>query len=230
MAQYCTNCGTQLLTNANFCKKCGTEVRHKQKSAPSGRVIHQNVSKRERIISKNKQGFKLSNSAYFIIAIIIIGGISYFTLYSSKGNPIIKNQAQVLEEVSYPSISTTMYNIASVVRDGKVIIPLDVVKEKKFVAFNYEGKYSVVPLLAYISEEGKLVTAISMCEPCNSKSFHIKEDEIICNSCGTTWKLNNLEAVSGACGKYPPDPLPSVVVGNEIQIDEARVVNWTRRI
>ena len=224
MAQYCTSCGTQLLTNANFCKKCGTEVKQGK------RAIHQSSAKREKIIAKNKQGFKLSNSAYVVIAIIIIGGISYFTISSSKENPILKNQAQVLEGVSYPSSSTTMYNIASVVKDGKVVIPLDVVKEKKFVAFNYEGQFSVVPLLAYISEEGKLVTAISMCEPCNSKSFHIKGDEIICNSCGTTWKVNNLEAVSGACGKYPPDPLPSIVVGNEIQIDEARVVNWTRRI
>ena len=80
------------------------------------------------------------------------------------------------------------------------------------------------------TEDGKVITAISICEPCDSKSFHIKGSNLICNSCGTTWDLNNLDAISGSCGKYPPDPIQSRVVGNEIQIDEYLVTGWTRRV
>lgn len=87
-----------------------------------------------------------------------------------------------------------------------------------------------MPLLAYLSEEGRIITAISMCEPCNSTAFHINGNELICNSCGTTWELDNLDAISGSCGKYPPDPIPSRVVGNQIQISELSVANWQRRI
>lgn len=69
-----------------------------------------------------------------------------------------------------------------------------------------------------------------MCEPCNSTEFHIEGNNLICNSCGTTWNLNDLNAISGSCGRYPPDPIPSMVVGNEIQIDEYLVTNWKRRV
>jgi hypothetical protein len=108
-------------------------------------------------------------------------------------------------------------------------LPLDVVKEKKFVKFDYAGSNYSTPLLAYLTEDGKAVTAISLCEPCDSKDFHIIGNSLICNSCGTTWDLNNLDAISGSCSKYPPDPIPSKVVGNEIQIDEYAVTSWVRR-
>jgi hypothetical protein len=123
-----------------------------------------------------------------------------------------------------------MFDIPSRVEEGKIIIPLDVVKERKFVAFNYTTPTNVVPLLAYVSGEGKIVTAVSMCEPCNSKRFHMKGDKLICNSCGTTWEVDNLEAVSGSCGKYPPDALPNIVVGDQIQIDAQTVATWQRRV
>ena len=116
------------------------------------------------------------------------------------------------------------------VENGKIIIPLNDIKKEKFVSFTYNGNNGTVPLLAYISEEGKVITAISMCEPCNSTTFHIKSNELVCNSCGTTWEIDNLEAISGSCGKYPPDPIPSIVVGDEVQINEHSVTNWRRRI
>jgi hypothetical protein len=69
-----------------------------------------------------------------------------------------------------------------------------------------------------------------MCEPCNSESFHIVSDELVCDACGTTWQLNNLEAISGSCGKYPPDPIPSSVKEGNIIINAADVEKWQRRV
>lgn len=123
-----------------------------------------------------------------------------------------------------------MFDVPSKVQNGKIIIPLDLLKERKFLAFNYTTERNNVPLLAYITGEGKILTAVSMCEPCNSTRFHIKGDKLVCNTCGSTWELNDLEAVSGSCGRYPPDALPNTIIGNDIQIDEQLVARWQRRI
>jgi uncharacterized membrane protein len=225
------------MTNVNYCTQCGHKVNNEVKFCPDcghrllGSAVkdnHQKTHKREKILSKSASKFRTTNIVLTIgfIGVILI----YFITTGSKENEIIKKQPQVINSIEYPSIPTQMSTIQSKIEDGKIIIPLDVVKNNKFVKFSYTGSGSVVPLLAYISEEGKVITAISMCEPCNSTTFHIKGDELICNSCGTTWDLNNMDAIRGSCGKYPPDPIPSTVQGNEIHIDVSSVANWQRRI
>lgn len=218
---YCNKCGSKLVDNPKFCQDCGNNV---------GREINQSVknTKRQKVVAQKQSKFKSVNLILFVglIGIIII----YFFTVDTKENKIIQNQPKIVESQNYPPTPTSMINIVSKVANGVISIPLDVVKQNKFVRFSYDVGKGTVPLLAYISEEGKIITAISMCEPCNSTAFHIKGDELVCNSCGTTWELNNMDAISGSCGKYPPDPVPSTVVGNTIQISELSVANWQRRI
>ena len=174
---------------------------------------------------------KTHNGLYAsIIAAFIVGIIWYFAAQPSKEEKIIEKQPKVTGSITYPSTRFDLTYTLAFAKGDKIILPLDLVKEKKLVKFDFLSKGEKIPLLAYLTEDGKVVTAISMCEPCNSTAFHIIGDNIICNSCGTTWDLNNLNAVSGSCSKYPPDPLPSNVVGNEIQINKSLVDNWTRRI
>jgi len=220
---FCPECGTKLPNNIKFCPDCGHRL-----FSSAVKSNYQTNNKREKILSKSPSKFRNANIAltFGFIGVIII----YFVTTGSKENEIIKKQPQVVNSVEYPSSPTQMFTIQSKVENGKIVIPLDIVKENKFVAFFYSGVNSTVPLLAYISEEGKIITAISMCEPCNSTTFHIKGEELICNSCGTTWNVDNMDAISGSCGKYPPDPIPSIVVGNEIQMDVSNVANWQRRI
>jgi len=221
MTKYCNNCGSKLIDNPKFCQNCGNNV-----NSEESELAKQN--KRQKVIASKQKSF---NSVNIILLVGLIGVIAiYFFTIESKENKIIKEQPIVVQEIDYPSSPTNMVNISSRVENGKIIIPLDEVKEGKFVSFSYRGKNGSVPLLAYLSEEGRVITAISMCEPCNSTTFHIKGNELVCNSCGTTWEVDNLEAISGSCGKYPPDPIPSVVVENEIQISEQNVTNWRRRI
>jgi uncharacterized membrane protein len=182
-------------------------------------------------MGEHRQSGNSPKGLYFIVGVILATGL--FTLVNMilpQTNPIIEKQPVVSTEVSYPPSPTEMKPIKATVENGLIILPLDLVKQQKFVRFSYQSPRGEVPLLAYISTEGKIVTAVSMCEPCNSTRFHIRSDELVCNSCGTTWELDNLNGTSGACQAYPPDPLPSVVVGNEIQIDAAKVAAWVPRV
>lgn len=221
---YCPQCGEKINEKIKFCPSCG----HKIIVEPNLRNTGSN-SKRE-IVLNQKSG---SNNRGFITAGVIVLFVSVIIFYinakPSKEEEVINRQPKITDAVNYPLTRFDHSYSIAFARDGKIILPLDVVKDKKFVKFDYIGSNATTPLLAYLTENGKVVTAISMCEPCNSTSFHLRGSDLICNSCGTTWNLNNLDAISGSCGKYPPDPVPSKVVGNEIQIDEYAVTGWSRR-
>ena len=235
---FCPNCGERIKVEANFCSNCGYKIAELKKAssdiqseAKQREPKSDFKSKRDKILDGGKSKKSRNLSVYLLLLIII--GFMIFMVYNSLPsykNPVIEAQPKVTSKVSYSNVNLQMFDIKPEVRDGKIIVPLDVVIDKKLVGFQYIKGNIKVPLLAYISPEGKLVTAVSICEPCNSERFYTEEDEIVCNACGTRWRLKNLEGISGACQQYPPDPIPSTIVGNEIQIDESIVINWRRRI
>lgn len=226
MAQknYCPRCGTKLDDAMNHCPECGLKT-----TTYDSTRTGLNSNKKQKVLYGKR---KLSYDKYWVgaVILIIVVLIIIYNRQPTKEYSIIKEQPQVVSSVSYPSYRYEETYTLAYAMDGKIVLPLELVKEKKMVKFDYIGNGGKIPLLAYLSEGGKVITAISMCEPCNSTDFHIQGSNLICNSCGTTWNLNNLDAVSGSCSRYPPDPIPSKVVGNEIQIDKNFVTNWQRRI
>ncbi len=224
MEKRCSRCGMPVVQGARYCTHCGNPVSGHQSSRANLE------SKRNKVLGKRKStATKWAKTPFIIAFIALLGGLVYTNL-PERSHPTIKNQPIVVSPTTYPSMRQEMINTASRVENGKIIISLAEVREKKFVAFDYVAANKRVPLLAYISGEGKLITAVSMCEPCNSQRFHIRGDQLVCNSCGSTWELNTLRAISGACGRFPPDAIPSQVVADEVQIDEAIVARWQRRI
>ena len=224
MANFCSKCGKPLVQNADFCTNCGASLTGK---SPARKEWE---NKRERVLSNRPaSGGKKAKS---VILVALAAGMAVAVLSSlpKSGNLVLRAQPVITEGASYPETGLQMFDIPSGVKNGKIIVPLDLVKARKLVAFSHQAGATVVPLLAYISGEGKVVTAISMCEPCNSQRFHIRGGELVCNSCGTRWKIDDLDPISGSCGKYPPDAIVNDVVGNEIRIDAQAVANWQRRI
>ncbi|MCF6268319.1 MAG: Fe-S-containing protein [Melioribacteraceae bacterium] len=219
MANFCINCGNDLNQETKFCGSCGEKI------APSENNSNQ---KRDAVLGKKSTKSQQLN---VVLALVLFGIIvGYFVTTETKEEKTINNQPVISESLSYPNYPTLLAEVSVDVKNGNIMLPLDVVQNKKFVSFTYNGKNGSVPLLAYITQEGKLVTAIRMCEPCDSRSFHIVGDNLVCDACGTTWHIDNLDAVSGSCGKYPPDPIPSRVKGNKIIISVSAVTSWTRRV
>ena len=122
-----------------------------------------------------------------------------------------------------------MTDITAKVENGKISIPLNVVKEKKIVRFEYEANAARIPLLSYITPTGKVVTAVSVCEPCRSTKFHIRDNSIVCNACFAEWDIETLRGIKGGCLNYPPDVIPNKVEKGQILIDEKVVTQWKPR-
>ena len=184
--------------------------------------------KREKVLGEKKK------SPWFFISLIVIavvlGGVAFWIIHGkTTANPKIASQQKVMDRVDYAGQTISMTDIVAKVEKGKISIPVDLVKEKKVVRFEYEGNGVKIPLLAYVTLAGRVVTAISMCEPCRSTRFHIQDKTLVCNACNTEWNLETLKGISGGCMNYPPEVIPSVVEKDRVLIEEKVVLGWKPR-
>jgi uncharacterized membrane protein len=184
--------------------------------------------KREKVLGEKKK------SPWFFISLIVIaivlGGVVFWIIHGkTTANPKIASQQKVMDRVDYAGQTIPMTDIVAKVEKGKISIPLDLVKEKKMVRFEYEGNGVKIPLLAYVTLAGRVVTAISMCEPCRSTRFHIQDKTLVCNACNTEWSLETLKGIQGGCVNYPPEVIPSTVEKDRVLIEEKVVLGWKPR-
>ena len=214
----CPKCQTKNDDSSNFCKKCGSEL--------SGSSFQ---DKREKVLGeqKKKPPWMLVS---LILVVLVLGGVAYWLILGrTSGQSNIPSQ-KVTGRVDYAGQTISMVDIQAKVENGKISIPLDVVMEKKIVRFEYEGQGLKIPLLSYITLAGRVITAVSMCEPCRSTRFHIKDKTLVCNACNTEWNLDSLKGIRGGCIDYPPEVIPSTVEKGRVLIDEKVVVNWKPRV
>jgi uncharacterized protein len=188
-----------------------------------------NGGKREKLLVEKKK-----RSAGKIIVIVILAAVLpvSWLIYRTvlQDEPQTLPASQVIESVSYEKQSVTMIPVEAIFEKGSVRVPVDLVKKNKLIYFEYQRKDGRIPLLAYITPSGKLVTAVSMCEPCNSTRFHIEGNQMVCNACSTRWDLETLKGISGGCLDYPPDALRHTVNGDKIDIQEMDLQNWKPRV
>ena len=215
----CPKCQTKNQDSSRFCKKCGFQL-------STSSFQH----KKEKVLGeKKRKGFWIPISLAVVAAVLVVVG--YWVIQGSTGaNPGVSSQPRVSEKVDYAGQTIRMVDIQAKVENGKISIPLNVVKEKKMVRFEYENNGLKIPLLSYITQSGRVITAVSMCEPCRSTRFHIKDKTIVCNACATEWNLETLKGIQGGCLNYPPDVIPSTIVKDRIQIDEKIVTQWKSRV
>ena len=184
--------------------------------------------KREKVLGEKKKSPWMFIS--LVVIALVLGGVAFWVIQGKiTANPKIASQQKVIEKMDYSGQAVSMTDIVAKVENGKISIPLDAVKEKKMVRFEYGGKGLKIPLLAYVTLAGRVVTAISMCEPCRSTRFHIQDKAIVCNACATEWNLETLKGMKGGCMNYPPEVIPSTVEKDRVLIEEKVVLNWKPR-
>lgn len=215
----CPKCQTKNQDSNNFCKKCGLQL--------SGSSFQ---DKKEKVLGEKRRKpywVPVSLAAFAII----LAGVGYWVIDGNTGNNSkLSTQPKVSEKVDYSGQTIRMTDIQAKVEKGIISIPLNEVVQKKLVRFEYEGNGLKIPLLAYITLSGRVVTAISMCEPCRSTRFHIKDKSMVCNACSTEWNLDTLKGIKGGCLNYPPEVIPSKVEKDRILIDEKVVRDWKPRV
>ena len=184
--------------------------------------------KRKEKVLEKKKGLKLWGG----IIILLLGAAFFaywFIVKNGEAGADKLSGSRVMEKVNYGNTAMAMTWVDAVTSGGVLEIPLKVVKERKLVAFAYGNKERQLPLMAYITPKGMLVTAVSVCEPCKSTKFHIEENNMVCNACFTRWELESLKGISGGCLMYPPDVIGHKIEGEKVKIKEMDILNWKPR-
>jgi len=217
----CPKCQTKNQDSSQFCKECSVNL--------SGFTFQ---DKKEKVL-----GEKRGNPSWRLIfvaafGVVVLAGLAYW--FIQKGDAVadtkVSAQPKVIAKVDYTGQQIAMTDVPIKLENGKISIPVETVIEKGIVRFDYEANGVKIPLLSYVTQAGKIITAVSMCEPCRSTRFHIKDKSLVCNACNTEWNLETLKGIQGGCLNYPPDVIPSTLVKNQIQIDEKVVARWKPRV
>lgn len=170
------------------------------------------------------------------LGIVVILGIALFMYLNKPYENAKGGNFNIGSTQNYDSQKIAMTNSPLEVKADKAYISLDALKKNKILYSEYRGekrnyylKLDYLPLMTYISPAGRVVLSTSICEPCTGTKFTIEGKELVCEACGTRWRLNDMMGLSGGCVKFAPEEIKYTVEKNRLVIDEAALKNWQPR-
>ncbi|MDW7738996.1 MAG: Fe-S-containing protein [Bacillota bacterium] len=172
-----------------------------------------------------------------ILIVVAILGIGIFSIVSLMSNQESETSGSFFGEPSAPTRSyigrvVTMTRVEPLIDDAWATITLEELEEKDIVFFEVENDEGfMVPLMAYITPSGRVFTGSSMCEPCQGRYFSLAGETLVCDTCRTTYTIENHEFLSGsqACGQYPPVYMKPEVDNGLVKIALSDIMNWEIR-
>lgn len=211
---HCQSCGSEVKEVMKFCPQCGSSL------AVHGAEVAEEKTRKP----------KTKLIAIGLTLIVLGGGLTaYFGVLFREFHPVIQDQPSVVVPISYGvQEKIPSQRIEAKMEQGFITIPLQKVIDLKLVRFFDPEEIQLVPMIAYITPEGKLVTAMSKSENCQSEDFFLEGHNIHCASCPSYWNMSSLEAYA-CCQRFYPDPIPSSIVDNSVRIDPQFVRNWRPR-
>lgn len=212
----CRQCGSDLPAGSSICPTCGSAFRAEEPERTKSEKSPRGVVKR----------WALRGA----LILVLVGGIGMFLDQLLRTyHPVIEQQPTVAMVTVYSEPQVRSTPIEATMEGGFLSIPLMAVREHRIVRFSDPERIQEVPLIAYITPQGKLVTAMSKSEHCGSTDFYLSGNNIHCAGCPSYWNMASLEAYA-CCQKYYPDPIPSTVVGDQVRIDPAVIRSWKSRL
>lgn len=187
--------------------------------------------KNQKFTQEKKSKAVLFSTVGLVAVILVIASYLAFG-NSDKPSTSVNAAANAGQKANYsPNDKLEQTIVESKVENGKAIVAtLSTVKEKKFIWTEYKANGKRIPLTAFIQPDGKVMVAVSFCEPCKGETFHITGKQIVCNVCGTTWDLQTLKGISGGCLTYPPEALTYSLNGDNLEVPQTVLDAWAPRV
>lgn len=210
---HCTQCGSPITGTPKFCPTCGS---------PVGPLAERTAM--------SKQGVRTWRVGLVLFPLVLAAGVGLFYAYLTPSiHPVIKDQPIVATPADYDSSTVTMTPVSFREDGGDIVFALADLLRYRFVRFEVPTPTTVRPVMAYLSPDGRVVTAISVSEHCGSTEFVLRNNQIECARCPSRWDSMTMEAYA-CCAKYYPDPVPSRVQGGEVRIPKVLVDKWSGRM
>ncbi|TDA68804.1 MAG: DUF2318 domain-containing protein [Clostridia bacterium] len=166
---------------------------------------------------------------FVLAAVVLVGAVYAATRSEEVPRRWQGGSYNVGYQPNYKGKVISMTDIPSRSDSGVISFSLEEVKKNSIVYTDIPGAGPVDALVAYISPAGRLVVGVAMCEPCRSQRFHIDDNILVCDTCGTRWYLNDLQGISGGCPQYPPEELPYEVEDGGVKVQTSLLKDWSPR-
>lgn len=212
MERTCRVCGTTIAAGSSVCRQCGAPVTA-DASTPVATAAP-----------------PLTHRSWIVrIAVVTAAIAGIWAFYGDafrEYHPVIAKQPEVSAPGASARVNSTLVNAR--VEGPFIIVSLAEVRERRIVRFFDPESVQAVPMLAYLTPSGRVVTAMSISENCRSRDFYLEGENIHCANCPSYWNASSLEAYA-CCQKYYPDPIPSTVLGDEVRIESVTARRWQTR-
>lgn len=208
----CSQCGSQVSETQKFCNNCGNPVN------TTVNEVKIPVAKKSSMMSK------------IILVVVLAAGLTYYALTLTRNyHPVISDQPSVGYGTNPGQGQIKSFKTNAGVDGNDIVIDVETVTKHGIIRFNDPEGKQTVPIIAYISPRGKVVTAMSISESCRSDDFYLEGKTIHCANCPSYWDMESLEAYA-CCQKYYPDPIPSRVERGVLKISKSVVQDWRTRL
>jgi len=172
----------------------------------------------------------------FVVLIALVAVIAvttgYYLLQGSQNDEGARLGSPALEGRSYIGEVVSMTEIDATVEGEWLTIPLAAVDEYGIVYFEAENDEGFqVPMMAYVGPSGRIFAGSSLCEPCRGRTFSLAGETLVCDTCRTTYTIEDHEFISGSpiCGEYPPVSLDPIIEEGLIKIPMENILSWRIR-
>lgn len=169
---------------------------------------------------------KSKKSLVLVVLVVAVGLIIYLTSMLNHQETSQTGKA-VAGPRSYVGKIEKAKPILPNLIDGKAMITLADVDRLNIVDFELSSsKGELLPLMAYITSSGRLFVGHSVCA-CGSHKFFLAGEVLVCESCRTTFTIEDQKFVSGSvtAGKNPPKRVKSVIENGIIVIKQSDLGN-----
>ena len=175
---------------------------------------------------------KVNITTVLVIAVAVIGVVAAFQATRPTQATTEYFGEPVAVPRSYVGRVVSMARVEPVVENGQIKLPLAEIDRNNIVFFELENDQgTLVPMMAYITPSGRLFAGSSMCEPCRGRTFSLAGETLVCDTCRTTYTIEDHRFISGAaiCGSYAPVYMNPVVTNGMVVIDQQQVLSWRIR-
>ena len=212
MERLCRVCGTMVEADRTECGQCGSSVVADVDVPPT--TVSGAAPPRRWIIRVG------------VIVAAVAGLWAFYGDAFRSYHPVIASQPEIGSVGVGPRVNSSL--VSARMEGPFIIVSLNDLRERRIIRFFDPESIQTVPMLAYLTPAGRVVTAMSLSENCRSRDFYLEGENIHCANCPSYWNASSLEAYA-CCQKYYPDPIPSTVLGDEVRIQAVTARQWQTR-
>lgn len=111
-------------------------------------------------------------------------------------------------------------SVTAMVQGDTASIPASTVQRDRNTRFTVKIASSEETFMAYVLN-GQTYVRASVCPPCQSRSFSLQGNNLVCDSCGSVFDAATGKGKSGACRGYPKAVVPYLPTNGNIVMKNA---------